>query len=168
MVRRKAGKVGESVRMQGVRSQEPGVGMKLVRHLAILTLVIGCGPVFGLLFPRHELKGLPVAAAEWRLADQKILSPVPAELKNFRSGEWARKAWRGDYACARPMTVTVYGMPAGGFDAIQQWRVTPGKMAFLKGGYFGIAESPGASQGELARFVRGVEAALPRGNDLLR
>jgi hypothetical protein len=142
--------------------------MKLVRHLAILTVAIGCGPVFGLLFPRYELKGLPVWAAKWRLADQKVLSPAPAELKSFRSGEWAKKAWRGNYVGDRPMTVTVYGMPAGGFDAIQQWRVTPGKMAFLKGGYFGIAESPGASKEELARFVRGVEAALPRGNDLLR
>jgi hypothetical protein len=142
--------------------------MKLARHLAILTVVIGCGPLFGLLFPQHELKRLPVEAAEWRLADQKVLSPVPAELKNFRSGEWATKAWRGNYAGERLMTVTVYRMPAGGFDAIQQWRVTPGKMAFLKGGYFGIAESPGASKEELARFVRGVEAALPRGNDLLR
>src|SRR5215469_1718590 len=135
--------------------------MRLVRHLAILTVVIGCGPVFGLLSPQHELKGLPVSAAEWRLVDQKVLSPVPAELKNFRSGEWAKKAWRGNYIDERPITVTVYGMHAVGFDAIQQWRVTPGKMAFLKGGYFGIAESPGASQDELARFVRGVEAALP-------
>ena len=142
--------------------------MKLFRHLAILTVVIGCGPVFGLLFPKHELKGLPVSAAEWRLADQEVMSPVPAELKNFRSGQWAKKAWHGNYVGERPMTVTVYGLPAGGWDAIQQWRVTPGKMAFLKGGYFGIAESPGASVDELARFVRGVEAALPRGNEVSR
>ena len=66
------------------------------------------------------------------------------------------------------MTVTVYGMPRGGFDAIQQWRAAEGKMAFLKGGYFGIAESPGASQEELARFVRGVEMALPAGSEILR
>jgi hypothetical protein len=114
------------------------------------------------------LKALPVSAAEWRLADQALLKPVPAGMKNFRSGEWARKAWRGTYIGARPMTVTVYGMPRGGFDAIQQWSVTPGKMAFLKGGYFGIAESAGASQEELTRFVRGVEAALPAGNEILR
>lgn len=137
-------------------------------HAGILTVLIGCGPVFGLLFPRQELKGLPVSAVEWRLENQTVLSPVPAELKNFRSGEWARKAWRGTYLGDRPMTVTVYGMPRGGFDAIQEWRITPGKMAFLKGGYFGIAESPGASQEELARFVRGIEAALPGGNELLR
>lgn len=137
-------------------------------HTAILTVAIGCLPIFGLLIPSHELKALPVSAAEWRLADQKVLQRVPAELKNFRSGEWARKAWRGTYLGERPMTVTVYGMARAGFDAIQQWRVVPGKMAFLKGGYFGIAESPGASVEELARFVRGVEAALPQGNDLLR
>ena len=141
--------------------------MKWLWRFAILTVVIGCGPIFGLLFPKQELKGLPVSAAEWRLADQAVLKPVPAEVKNFRSGEWARKAWRGTYLGERPMTVTVYGMPRGGFDAIQQWRVAPGKMAFLKGGYFGIAESPGASQEELARFVRGVEAALPAGNEII-
>jgi hypothetical protein len=136
-------------------------------HVAILTAAIGCAPIFGLL-SSQELKGLPVSAAEWRLADQAVLKPVPAELRNFRSGEWARKAWRGTYLGEPPMTVTVYGMPRGGFDAIQQWRVAPGKMAFLKGGYFGVAESPGTSQEELARFVRGVEAALPRGNEILR
>ncbi len=64
--------------------------------------------------------------------------------------------------------MTVYEMPRGGFDAIQQWSVTPGKMAFLKAGYFGVAESPGASQVELARFVHGVEMALPAGNEVLR
>jgi hypothetical protein len=141
---------------------------KRLWHAAIFTVVIGCGPIFGLLIPSHDLKGLPVLAAEWRLVDQTVLSPVPAELKNFRSGEWARKAWRGTYLGERPMTVTLYGMSRGGFEAIQQWSVVPGKMAFLKAGYFGIAESPGASVDELARFVRGVEAALPRGNDLLR
>jgi hypothetical protein len=136
-------------------------------HAAILMVAIGCGPIFGLLSSR-ELKGLPVSAAGWRLADQAVLKPVPAELKGFRSGEWARKAWHGAYLGEPPMTVTVYGMPAGGFDAIQQWRTVPGKMAFLKGGYFGIAESAGASQEELFRFVRGVEAALPRGSEILR
>ncbi len=141
--------------------------MKWLWRFAILTVVIGCGPIFGLLFPRPELKALPVSAAEWRLANQAVLKPVPAEMKSFRSGEWARKAWRGTYVGERPMTVTVYETGRS-WDTIQQWRVVPGKMAFLKGGYFGVAESPGASQEELARFVRGVEVALPAGNEVLR
>jgi hypothetical protein len=135
-------------------------------RFGILAVAIGCAPVFGLFSP--ELKALPASAGEWRLEEQATRKPVPTEWKNFRSGEWARKAWRGKYVGEPPMAVTVYLMPRSAFDAIQQWRVAPGKMAFFKGGYFGIAESPGASQERLLRFVRGVEAALPPGNEILR
>jgi hypothetical protein len=137
-----------------------------VWRIAIFTVAVCCASNFGLF--SQELKGLPESAAEWRLDDQQTRTPVPAEWAQFRKNEYARKAWRGTYRGDPPMTVTVYDMQGSGFDALQQWRVTPGKLAFLKGGYFGIVESPEASAEAMTRFARGVEAALPPGSELLR
>jgi hypothetical protein len=143
--------------------------MKWLLRAIILAIVISCAPDLGVF--STQLQALPVSAAEWRLANQAVLKPVPPEWKMFRSGAYARKAWRGDYVGEPPLTVTIYEMPrypAAGWSAIQQWRVQPGKMAFFKGGYFGIAESPRASSSELLRFVNAVCGALPAGNATIR
>jgi hypothetical protein len=137
-----------------------------VWRIAIFTVAVGCASNFGLF--SQELKALPESAAEWRLADQKTRTPVPVEWAQFRKSEYARKAWRGTYRGDPPMTVAVYDMNGSGFDALQQWRVAPGKLAFLKGGYCGIVESPEAPAEVMARFAHGVEAALPPGSELLR
>ena len=53
---------------------------------------------------------------------------------------------------------------ATAFDALQKWRVQPGKMAFYKGGYFGVVESA-TDKATLNRFVLAVEATLPGGDE---
>jgi hypothetical protein len=66
------------------------------------------------------------------------------------------KQLRGEYVGSVPVTLTVYEMPWYGhtaFDAIQQWHVLPGELAFYKSDHFGIAQSTTASQGDLYRFV---------------
>jgi hypothetical protein len=139
--------------------------MKWLLRVVIAGIVISA--VSGLNLFRHEMTSLPLTAAEWRLASQVVFKPVPPELRNWRSGEYARKAWRGAYVGPVPITLTVYDMPRyarTAWDAIQQWRVAPGKMAFFKNGCFGIAESPGATQEDLRRFVH----ALWPGDETLR
>jgi hypothetical protein len=104
-----------------------------------------------------QLKALPPAAAEWKLMEQTAIKPSRG-----------LKAWRAAYDGAPAMTLTLYLMPwspDSAWDAIQEWRTVPGAMAFAKGRYFGVAQSAGAGQGTLKRFVQGVTAALPPGSD---
>jgi hypothetical protein len=64
------------------------------------------------------------------------------------------------------MTLTVYDLPqwgGGAFDAWQKWQTQPGKMAFFKGRYFGVVESPAADLKTLDRFTTAAEGgAVPR------
>jgi hypothetical protein len=104
-----------------------------------------------------QLNGLPPSAAEWKLVEQTAIKPSRA-----------LKAWRATYDGTPPMTLTLYQMPwspGSAWDAIQEWRTRAGAMAFAKGNYFGVAESPGADQRTLKRFVQGVTAALPPGSE---
>jgi hypothetical protein len=107
-----------------------------------------------------QLNALPPSAAEWKLVEQTAIQPART-----------LKAWRASYDGTPPMTLTLYLMPwspDSAWDAIQRWRGLPGAMAFAKGRYFGVAQSPGAEQGTLKRFVQGVTAALPPGSETLR
>lgn len=118
-----------------------------------------------------RLQALPTASAEWTLADQALLKPVPPELKTWRGTASAMRAWRATYRGTPAMTLTLYEMPrwpGGAFDALQQWRPQPGKMAFMKGTYFGVAESPDANQGVLTRFVHGIATAIPGRDETVR
>ena len=47
------------------------------------------------------------------------------------------------------------------FSAVQDWRAREGQLAFFHGRYFGIAESPGASQRTLNTFVAAFDKMLP-------
>ena len=47
------------------------------------------------------------------------------------------------------------------FSTVQDWRPTSGKLAFYKGRFFGIAQSPTAGQRTLNKFVTAFEASLP-------
>ena len=47
------------------------------------------------------------------------------------------------------------------FSAAQDWRPTSGKLAFYKGNFFGIAQSPTADQRTLNKFVTAFEKSLP-------
>jgi hypothetical protein len=118
-----------------------------------------------------QLNGLPPAPAEWKLVDQTVLQPSSREAKVWDGTSGARKVWRASYAGDPPMKLTLYQMPwspGSAWDAIQEWRTLPGAMAFAKGTYFGVAESPGAEQATLKRFVQAVTTALPPGSETLR
>ena len=75
----------------------------------------------------------------------------------------AEGAWTMQYSGTPPMRLTVCKMPSqtGAFDAVQRWRAEAGKLAFYKGRFFGIAESPGADHAALNRFAATVQASLP-------
>lgn len=49
----------------------------------------------------------------------------------------------------------------GAFFAVQSWRAEAGKLAFYHGRYFGIANSAGADQRMLNRFVAAFKKTLP-------
>lgn len=67
------------------------------------------------------------------------------------------------------MRLTIYYMPgwagAAAFDAFQKWQVQPGKIAFYKGHFFGVVESPKAELNTLNRFTVAVESTLPGGSE---
>jgi hypothetical protein len=67
------------------------------------------------------------------------------------------------------MRLTLFYMPgwpgATAFDALQKWQILPGKMAFYKGRYFGVVESPKADRNALNRFTIAVESTLPAGGE---
>lgn len=118
----------------------------------------------GLFVP--ELKALPPAPAGWKLADHAVLDLSSRQPPVWNGTSRALKAWRATYDGLPPMTLTLYQMPwspGSAWDAIQEWRERPGVMAFAKGRYFGVVESPGAGQGTLKSFVQGITAALPPG-----
>jgi hypothetical protein len=126
--------------------------MKAWWLLPVATVLIEASQ--GLFAP--QLMALPPAAAEWKLAEQAAIKPSRG-----------LKAWRATYEGLPPITLTLYLMPwspGSAWDAIQEWRTVPGAMAFAKGRYFGVAQSPGAGQDDLKRFVQGVTAALPSGS----
>ena len=128
----------------------------------------------GLFVP--QLNGLPPAPAEWKLVDQAVLQSSSHDAKAWNGTSGALKVWRASYAGNPPagnppMKLTLYQMPwspGSAWDAIQEWRPLPGTMAFAKGSYFGVAESPGAEQRTLKRFVQAVTTALPPGSETLR
>jgi hypothetical protein len=115
-----------------------------------------------------QLKALPPTAAEWKLVEQTALKPSSREQPAWGGTSGALKALRGTYSGAPSITLTLYLLPwspGSAWDAIQQWHRLPGAMAFAKGRYFGVAQSPNADQGTLRRFVQGVTAALPPGSE---
>lgn len=128
--------------------------------LRVLIAGIAISALAGILTFQQEMKSLPADVGGWHLVSQSVLKPVPRELKQWRSGDFARKAWRGNYAGPVALTVTIYQTPKA-WDTIQQWRVTQGKVAFMKRGYFGIAESPDASREQLAQFVQTLWGPVP-------
>ena len=128
-------------------------------RIALFGLLVGVASNFAL--PTQEMKSLPATAGGWRLLDQSVLQPVPAELLYFRGSPNARRAWRGTYAGDFPVTLTVYDTPTGGFDIIQKWRVVEGMVAFAWGRNIGVAESPGASKEDLRRFILAVNPQAP-------
>jgi hypothetical protein len=136
--------------------------VKRLRHILIgAALLAAFGSIA--LFPRHW-KGLPPAVMEWTLASQSVFEPPPAGLRQWNGTAGTRRAWHAEYRGSPPISLTVYelpGSPGSAFDAIQQWRPMPGRMAFSKGAYFGVAEAPGADPKVINRFVEGVAAGLP-------
>jgi len=111
---------------------------------------------------------LSPVAAEWKLGSPQVCSqPVPAELRIWSGTTHARRACRAEYDGLPPMSLTIYYMPgwpgATAFDALQRWRIQPGKMAFYKGPYFGVVESPQAGRNALNRFTVAVVSTLPGG-----
>jgi hypothetical protein len=109
----------------------------------------------------------PATAAEWKLAVRAVCGNTSAPHSQFwRGTSQARRVCQAEYAGSPSMRLTLFEMPewagATAFDAFQKWRPSqPGKMAFYKGRYFGVVESPQAGRAALDRFVVAVENTLP-------
>ena len=140
--------------------------LKRLAYLCLLVTVIA-------IFSEQPSCATPIpalspAAAEWKLSAPQICStPLPAELRIWQGISQARRVCRAGYDGSPPMSLTIYCMPGGpggtAFDALQRWRIQPGKMAFYKGPYFGVVESPQDDRNALNRFTVAVVSALPGG-----
>jgi hypothetical protein len=144
--------------------------LKRLLQIVIVTAAIAiCADLLSSLAPRTPL---PSTAAGWNLAaPQDCATPVPAGLRQWRGVARARSVCRGKYGGSPEMTLTLYDMPewgASAFDAWQKWQTQPGKMAFYKGRYFGVVESPAADMNTLNRLALAVEATLPPGSEARR
>jgi len=140
---------------------------------SLCVLVFGSAAGFALEQRSCEASALmpPAAAAEWKLASgMDCERPVPQRLQIWDGTRGAWRVCRATYDGGPvPVTLTLYEMPgtpgATAFDAWQRSRIEPGKMAFFKGGYFGVAQAPGADRTTLDHFVVAIEATLPRGGE---
>jgi hypothetical protein len=108
----------------------------------------------------------PATAAEWKLSSPMVCEkPVPATFQIWDGKRGAWRVCRASYNGPGPIPLTLYEMPespgATSFDAWRRARIEPGKMSFYKGGYFGVAQAPGADKSTLDYFVVAIEAALP-------
>jgi hypothetical protein len=111
---------------------------------------------------------LPQLAGDWKIeAPPTCARPVPANLRPWRGTAGALQVCSAKYSGSPEMTFTIYDMPesvgATAFDAFQKWQRLTGKMAFYKGRYFGVVESPRADLNTLNRFAAAVVATLPPG-----
>jgi hypothetical protein len=141
--------------------------MKRLLHILILAGVVGLADL--IFIPR--LYSLPPTPAQWKLGSHAVYKPVPAEFKTWRGTDGAVRVWRATYEGDPPIALTVYQMPwspGGAWDAIQKWRPQPGKLAFAKSHYFGVAEAANASPETLKRFVESVTAGIAGRNMDLR
>jgi hypothetical protein len=108
---------------------------------------------------------LPPSAADWRIEGSPACAkPVPANLRPWRGTAGALQVCTARYIGSPAMTLTIFDMPgsvgATAFDAFQKWQTQPGKLAFYKGRYFGVVESPNAGLSTLNRFTIAVEALV--------
>ena len=96
---------------------------------------------------------MPASVGEWRRSgDASAATPVPRGVA----------AWSAVYDGTPRITATIHEMPSGlAFDVLQKWRPEPGKLAFFRGRYFGVAESAGTDQRALQPFVAAFEKLLP-------
>jgi hypothetical protein len=112
----------------------------------------------------------PPKAASWSLAAPLDCErPVPARFQIWQGTANAWRVCRAVYDGPRTVTLTLYEMPerpgATAFDTWQKSRIEPGKLAFHKGRYFGVAQAPAADAAVLDGFVVAVEATLPPGSE---
>jgi hypothetical protein len=114
---------------------------------------------------------LPQKAGNATLAGPSAaVQPVPAEWTRWRGTSGATRAWQAKYTGPPDIALTLLEMPssAKAFDAFQMWQNQAGTMAFYKGQFFGVAESPGADMQTLNRFLLAIEAVLPPGDEFRR
>ncbi len=102
-------------------------------------LLFGCSAP-----PRFEL---PENVADWK------------RVASAKEGATASARYTGVPEIS--VSVTRKGSTTEAFNDLQSWRAEAGKLAFYRGPYFGLAESPGADQKTLSRFVRALEARIP-------
>ena len=141
--------------------------MKRFLHILIVAAVVGLADL--VFIPQSY--SLPPAPAGWKLASHAVYKPVPAEFKQWRGTEGALRLWRAAYEGDPPIVLSLYQMPwspGGAWDAIQKWRPQPGKLAFAKNHYFGVAEATNASPETLKRFVDSVTRGIAGRNTDLR
>lgn len=103
--------------------------------------------------PAESGPPLPVSVGAWRLASTSAIDPMPRSDHGFLA----------HYNGEPEVALRLYQMPSQtvAFDTLQSWRGETGKLAFYKGKYFGIAESPGAGQRVLNGFVSAVQKQMP-------
>src|SRR6266498_1957426 len=105
--------------------------------------------------PEIEPPRLPAKLGRWTLEykPQPLDGLIPV----------ATAGWRYSYLGVPDVTLKLYALPSqtSAFDATQKWRPAPGKLAFYKGRFFGIAEADGGQFATLNDFVTNVQPLLP-------
>lgn len=103
--------------------------------------------------PGESQPRLPEVCADWRLESVQPADPIPRAARGFAA----------QYTGTPPIRVLLYEMSSNtiAFDVLQSWRAEPGKLASFQGKYFWIAESAGADQRTLNRFVSAFAKGLP-------
>jgi hypothetical protein len=96
-------------------------------------------------------------------ADRK--PPFPETVSTWRLGSVGGDGskWIARYQGQPDITLDLSEMSSttAAFSAVQNWRPEPGKLAFYKGRFFGMAQSPAADQRTLNAFVTAFEKTLP-------
>lgn len=131
------------------------------RILTILTLMLSaCGPANQSAGFRAPERLTP----DWTLRSS---GPVPAGSAPAQYRQLGlRRAVRAEYAGAAPLTVTAYEMTtgAGAFEAMQQWRPAPGRLALYHEVWFVVLEASGVETPVLAAAADDIDQALREGD----
>lgn len=125
--------------------------------MAVLVLTLSaCGPAgTSAGFPAPERLG-----PDWTL---RLSGPLPADSAPAQYRQLGlRQAVRAEYAGAAPLTITAYEMTtgAGAFEAMQQWRPAPGRLAFHHEAWFVVLEASGVETPVLAAAADEIEQAF--------
>ncbi|MCW5980109.1 MAG: hypothetical protein KIT09_18650 [Bryobacteraceae bacterium] len=123
--------------------------------LVSVAVIVSCGGT-----AQEEFAYPSTLGDGWKLEGTARLTAdeTPDEIRRLG----LRSAYRGRYAGAGDLTVTVYWMTseAGAFELAQKWRPEAGRLAYHQGDLFVVLESAGMDHRSLAGVAEQIERSL--------